>query len=615
MKKILQILGKKWYLLLLVAACIITQCYLQLMLPEKMGEIQTYMNQYQSTLITQEELTQNILQTGGWMLLISAGVCILAVVQNFFGSWLGAYVGKIMRSEVFYKVNSLSLTNYNKFGTATLITRTTNDIEQIKNLVYMSIRTLIMSPTYMIIALIKILNNDSRLAIILAICIPLIIVGMAGLMAYATPLFKKIQEKTDNVTIVLRENLTGIRVIRAYNQQKTEFTKFDKANKDMTKIIIKVGHTMSLADPLINIIFNLCYVGIYALGFYLLDGFVITSAADMNVVSNTITNVAIVSQYSMQIMMSFLMFAMLFIMIPQASASSKRVNEVLKTVSAIKEKELTPEQLKKITNTKESGILEFKDVSFTYPDASQPVIEHISFKTKPGTTTAIIGSTGSGKSSIINLIPRFYDATSGSVCLDGNDIKDIPQKLLRDKIGFVPQTAVLFKGTIKENILFGKKDASDEEIAEALSVAQTEHFINKLPDKLNSYVSQGGKNFSGGQKQRLAIARALVRKPEVYVFDDSFSALDFKTDAKLRSALKTYAKDSAVVVVAQRVSSILDADNILVINDGKCVAQGTHNQLLKNCAIYRDIVKSQLDPDEVEKTLKMNKEAVLEGGK
>ncbi|MFA6667647.1 MAG: ABC transporter ATP-binding protein [Bacilli bacterium] len=615
MKKILQILVKKWYLLLLVAACIITQCYLQLMLPEKMGEIQTYMNQYQSTLITQEELTQNILQTGGWMLLISAGVCILAVVQNFFGSWLGAYVGKIMRSEVFYKVNSLSLTNYNKFGTATLITRTTNDIEQIKNLVYMSIRTLIMSPTYMIIALIKILNNDSRLAIILAICIPLIIVGMAGLMAYATPLFKKIQEKTDNVTIVLRENLTGIRVIRAYNQQKTEFTKFDKANKDMTKIIIKVGHTMSLADPLINIIFNLCYVGIYALGFYLLDGFVITSAADMNVVSNTITNVAIVSQYSMQIMMSFLMFAMLFIMIPQASASSKRVNEVLKTVSAIKEKELTPEQLKKITNTKESGILEFKDVSFTYPDASQPVIEHISFKTKPGTTTAIIGSTGSGKSSIINLIPRFYDATSGSVCLDGNDIKDIPQKLLRDKIGFVPQTAVLFKGTIKENILFGKKDASDEEIAEALSVAQTEHFINKLPDKLNSYVSQGGKNFSGGQKQRLAIARALVRKPEVYVFDDSFSALDFKTDAKLRSALKTYAKDSAVVVVAQRVSSILDADNILVINDGKCVAQGTHNQLLKNCAIYRDIVKSQLDPDEVEKTLKMNKEAVLEGGK
>lgn len=615
MKKILQILGKKWYLLLLVAACIITQCYLQLMLPEKMGEIQTYMNQYQSTLITQEELTQNILQTGGWMLLISAGVCILAVVQNFFGSWLGAYVGKIMRSEVFYKVNSLSLTNYNKFGTATLITRTTNDIEQIKNLVYMSIRTLIMSPTSMIIALIKILNNDSRLAIILAICIPLIIVGVAGLMAYATPLFKKIQEKTDNVTIVLRENLTGIRVIRAYNQQKTEFTKFDKANKDMTKIIIKVGHTMSLADPLINIIFNLCYVGIYALGFYLLDGFVITSAADMNVVSNTITNVAIVSQYSMQIMMSFLMFAMLFIMIPQASASSKRVNEVLKTVSAIKQKELTPEQLKKITNTKESGILEFKDVSFTYPDASQPVIEHISFKTKPGTTTAIIGSTGSGKSSIINLIPRFYDATSGSVCLDGNDIKDIPQKLLRDKIGFVPQTAVLFKGTIKENILFGKKDASDEEIAEALSVAQTEHFINKLPDKLNSYVSQGGKNFSGGQKQRLAIARALVRKPEVYVFDDSFSALDFKTDAKLRSALKTYAKDSAVVVVAQRVSSILDADNILVINDGKCVAQGTHNQLLKNCAIYRDIVKSQLDPDEVEKTLKMNKEAVLEGGK
>ena len=614
MKKVIQILLKKWYIVLFVAACIILQVNLQLTLPEEMGYIQGYMNQYAVGGITKDAMTQSILETGGWMLLLSAGICICAVVQNFFASWLGAFVGKIMRAEVFYKVNSLSLSNYNKFGTATLITRTTNDIEQIKNLIAMSIRTMIMSPTYIIVALVKIIAKDARLAIVLGICVPIILLGIIILMHFATPLFKKLQESIDNITIVLRENLTGIRVVRAYNQQNTEYKKFDYANGQMTKIIIKVQRTMSLADPVINIVFNLCYVGIYALGFFLLDGFKV-SLSNMNVISDTLTNIAVVSQYSLHIMMSFLMFAMLFIMIPQASASNKRINEVLNTISSIKEKELTNEELLKIKDNKVTGVLEFKNVTFTYPDAETPVISNINFKTKPGSITAIIGSTGSGKSSIINLIPRFYDATSGDVLIDGINVKDYPQKLLRDKLGFVPQTAILFKGTIKENIRFGKKDATDDEIKEALSVAQTEHFINKLPDKLDSFVAQGGKNFSGGQKQRLAIARALVRKPEIYVFDDSFSALDFKTDAKLRAALKVYAKNSSIVVVAQRVSSILDADNIIVLNDGKIAGQGTHTELLKTCSVYRDIVKSQLDADEIEKTIKMNQDAILEGDK
>lgn len=615
MRKVIKILFKKWYVVLLVAACIILQVNLQLQLPEEMGNIQTYMNQYSSGAITQDAMYQGILETGGKMLLVSAGIALCAVVQNFFAAWLGAFVGKFMRAEVFYKVNSLSLSNYNKFGTATLITRTTNDIEQIKNLVAMSIRTLIMSPTYVILALIKILQKDARLAIVLAISVPLILIGIILLLHFATPLFKKIQECTDNVTIVLRENLTGIRVVRAYNQQETEYKKFDNANSAMRRTIIKVQRTMSVADPAINVIFDLCYVGIYALGFYLLDGLQLTSSNNAQILSESLTNITVSAQYSMNIMTSFLMFAMLFVMIPQASASNRRINEVLNTVSTIQEKELTEEELNTLKENKTKGVLEFKDVSFTYPDAKTPVISHINFKTKPGSITAIIGSTGSGKSSIINLIPRFYDATEGQILIDGVDVKDYPQKMLRDKLGFVPQTAVLFKGTIKENIRFGKDDATDEEINEALSVAQTEHFINKLPDKLDSYVAQGGKNFSGGQKQRLAIARALVRKPEIYIFDDSFSALDFKTDAKLRAALKTYAKDSSVIVVAQRVSSILDADNILVVNDGKIVGQGKHKTLLRTCKIYQDIVKSQLDADEIEKTIKMNEAAVLEGGK
>ena len=605
MSKVLHFLRKKRPFLLLIACAIVAQCYLQLMLPEYMGKI--------TTLITSDspDKINQIWVNGGYMILISVGVVVLATIQNFTGATLSAYVGRELRTEMFHKVNHISLTEYNKFGTATLITRTTNDIEQVKNYVLMAVRIIVMSPTYMIIGLIKTLTQDAMLSIVLAICIPLILLFMAILLKFATPLFKSLQTKIDNLTIVVRENLTGVRVIRAYNQQGVEYKKFDKANKDMTQTVTKVGKIMSFTNPLISIIFNLCFIGIYALGFYLLNGL---NAGDPQI-GNLISNVAVVAQYSLQIMQSFMMLAMIFIMLPQASACSKRIAEVLDVKDNEQIDNVDKEEYEKFKNKTTRGVLAFNNVTFTYPDSDTPCIENVSFKTKPGKMLAIIGSTGAGKSTVINLIPRFYDATKGSITLDGVDITKIPIKDLRDSIGFVPQKAVLFKGTIKDNIRFGKKDATDEEINEALSVAQTEHFISKLPKGLDSFVSQGGKNFSGGQKQRLSIARALVKKPEVYVFDDSFSALDFKTDAKLRAALKTYVGDSTMIVVAQRVSSILDADTIVVLNEGKVAGIGNHEDLLKNCPIYQDIVKSQLDPDEVEKTLKMSREVENEGGK
>ena len=727
MVKLIKIVGKRWYFLLLAVVAIFCQCWFQLNLPEFMGNIQTIISYKGSGeliglpldpivnltnpltreviqithLLGQEELTSLILNQGGWMILCCVIILGCAFCQFYGASTVGAYVGKELRRETYSKVNTLSLSDYNKFGTATLITRTTNDIEQIKNYVIMFIRMIVMSPTYMIIALIKTLslqNPGPKLSIVLAITIPIILGIMIIIFVFAIPLFKQMQIKIDDVTVVLRENLTGIRVIRAYNQQETETDKFDNVNTNLRKILVKSGRIMSIANPFIQIIFNFAFIGIYAFGFYLLTEIDGTNQSDFNLAINTqVSIIAVVAQYSMQIMNSFLMLALIIAMIPQASASYKRVYEVINTKTSINDKEARQyaleqyelhlkrleyyfkeeykkthegnvfsysllkdkyekmseeekikdpqyedylkyigirknrENILKSLNDESSdeyinvinkdfhhlsqhGVIEFKNVSFQYPDANTPTVINISFKTKPGTTTAIIGSTGSGKSTLINLIPRFYDATIGEVLFDGVDIKKIPQKVLRDHIGFVPQSAVLFTGTIKENIKYGKADASDEEIKEALKVAQAANFVSKLPEQLDTFVSQGGKNFSGGQKQRLSIARCLVRKPEIYVFDDSFSALDFKTDAQLRAALKTYTKEASVIVVAQRVSSIIDADNIIVLNEGKCVGQGTHTELLENCPVYQDIVRSQLDPDEVEKTIQLNKQARLEGG-
>ncbi|MBQ9265537.1 MAG: ABC transporter ATP-binding protein [Bacilli bacterium] len=604
MLKLLKFVFNKWYFLLLTAISIIGQCYLQLMLPEYMGKITSLIMSDAEDKITQ------IWINGGWMMLISVGVIICCISQHFFGARVSSYVGKTLRERVFKKVNSLSITQFDSFGTATLITRTTNDIEQVKMYVLMSLRIVFMSPTYMIIGLIKTLTADAKLAIVLAITIPIILVGVIIMVAVTTPMFKKIQTKTDNLTVVLRGNLTGIRVIRAYNQQEKEVNKFDFANKDLTKTHAKVSRFLSFLNPITNIIFNLAYIGIFALGFSIIDGSnLITNGT---VIQETITNVSVTAQYSTQIMSSFLMLAMIIIMLPQALASSNRINEVLNLEDPINDNELDKEINEEFIARKAKGVLKFDNVSFTYPGSSVPAISNISFETKPGKTVAIIGSTGSGKSTVVNLIPRLYDVSEGEITLDGFNIKNISTKELREAIGFTPQKALLFNGTIRSNIQFGKKDATDEEINKALEIAQAQHFISKLPEGLDAPVSQGGKNFSGGQKQRLTIARSIIKQPEILIFDDSFSALDFSTDAKLRYALKQNIKESAMVIVAQRVSSILDADTIVVLNDGQMVGKGTHAQLLKSCPVYQDIVKSQLDPEEVEKTIQMMKEATRE---
>lgn len=702
MSKIFRYLLDKWYLVLLLAAAIITQCYCQLELPNYMGLIQ---NAIRVSEIDYAAIWKN----GGIMIGLSAAVVCLACIQFYSASTVSAYVGKKLRSEIFTKVNSISLTDYNKFGTATLITRTTNDIEQVKNFTLMALRILVMSPTMMIIAIIKTAQTRPSLLLVLGVILPIILIFLLIILFIASPLFKQIQEKIDNVTIVLRENLTGVKVIRAYDQEVVESKKFSKANKDLSDTIVKVNRIMSFTNPFINVLFNLCFIGIYAFGFYLVGRIATDTVLEaMQEISLLITDITVVAQYSSQIMTSFLMFAMIFIMAPQAVASARRIKEVTnidtnKNDSEVyknsnyydeyknlidelyrKEKELlnpvlegyqkefnkefnisllkykreisNKDELKEnkeikylsdyerinaeyhlkrkkvrekykhyvdthpqgkvdsISDSNLRGVIEFKNVSFSYPETDVPCIENISFKTKPGTTTAIIGSTGSGKSTIINLIPKFYKVTSGEILFDGINLNEVSTEVIRDHIGFVPQTALLFKGTIRSNIQFGKKDATDEEIYRALEVAQARNFVEKLPEKLDTFVSQSGKNFSGGQKQRLCIARALVRKPEIYVFDDSFSALDFKTDAKLRNALKGYVGDSSVIVVAQRVSSILDADNIIVLNEGKVVGQGKHSELILNCPVYQDIVRSQLDSDEIEKTIKMNKNYVLEGG-
>lgn len=704
MKTVCKYLLDKRYLILILAAAIIGQCYLQLMLPEYMGKIQNIVKSADAI-----NFMNDIRINGGWMALISAGVLCLACIQIYCASSVSAYLGKQLRTNLFTKVNSISFTDYNKFGTATLITRTTNDCEQIKNFTLMSLRILIMSPTMMIIAIIKTAQVRPNLLLVLCVILPIILIGIIILLYVATPYFKKIQEKVDNVTVVLRENLTGIRVIRAYDQEVTEQNKFDVANKDLTKTTITVNRIMSIANPFINVLFNLCYVGIYAFGFYIMQSISGTVLTDVAIeVSSLITDITVVASYSSQIMMSFIMFAMVFVMMPQALASVNRINEILNVdtnktkndttksdphykeyeeyinqlykeefaleqpiieeyernfaksfnlqLLKFKESTLTNEECKKnkelkflheyekinkeyhlkrkkarekysghisessdkivhkhLKDTSIRGVIEFKDVSFAYPDSKVNVLENISFKTEAGKTTAIIGSTGCGKSTLINLIPKFYSPTSGQILFDGVDISELDSLELRDNIGFVPQTALLFKGTVRSNIQFGKKDATDDEIYEALSVAQAKNFIDKQPDKLDTFVSQSGKNFSGGQKQRLCIARALIKKPEIYIFDDSFSALDFKTDAKLRHALKGYTSDASVIVVAQRVSSILDADNIIVLNEGKIVGQGKHQELIKSCPEYVEIVKSQLDSDEIEKTISLEKEYISGG--
>ncbi|OXM82975.1 ABC transporter ATP-binding protein [Paenibacillus rigui] len=523
--------------------------------------------------------TSYIFKIGGFMLLVAAAGGLCSIAASYFSAKVAAGFGKLLRGKVFTHVENFSLQEFDKLGTASLITRTTNDITQVQQVLTMMMRMMVSAPMMCIGGIIMAVSKDAKLSLVIVAVIPVLAAAIFLIARQGMPLFKAQQKKLDHLNLVLREGLTGIRVIRSFNRIEHEQTRFRAANRDLTDTATKVNRIMAAMMPVMMLVMNLASVAIVWFGGIRIDG------GHMQV-----GDLMAFLQYAMQIMFSLIMVSMMFVMIPRASVSAARINEVLDMVPDMKDGDRAHAEQAQL----HKGYVEFQDVAFSYPGAEKPALSGISFHARPGETTAIIGGTGSGKTTLISLIPRFYDVDQGRILVDGVDVRELPQADLRSKIGFVPQKAVLFTGTIADNIRYGKEGATMDEIKHAAETAQASGFIGEMKDGYDSVIAQGGTNVSGGQKQRLSIARALVRRPEIYVFDDSFSALDFKTDALLRAALKRETGEATVLIVAQRVTTVMDADRIIVLEDGEIAGMGTHRELMNICAVYREIVSSQL---------------------
>lgn len=526
--------------------------------------------------------TNYIINTGFKMILVTFLGGVVTVSASYFSSKVAMGFGRDLRNKVFERVENFSLHEFNQIGTASLITRTTNDITQIQQVVMIMLRMMLYAPMVAIGATIMAVRKDAKLSLIILVAMPILIISIGLILKRAVPLFKSMQKKVDNLNRVLRENLIGVRVIRVFNKVDLERKRFKNASLDLCQVATKANQTITLLMPLMMLIVNISIISVVWFGGIRIDN------GEMQV-----GDLMAFIQYLSQIMFALMMLSMMFVMIPRASASATRINEILDIEKTLSDKENA------IKGTDKKGFVEFKNVSFSYEKDTEKVLNNISFVSKPGEVTAIIGGTGSGKSTLVKLIPRFFDATEGEVLVDGVNVKDLEQHALRSKIGYVPQKAILFSGTIFENLKYGKENATEEEIKKAIEIAQAKEFVDNMQDKENSFIAQGGTNVSGGQKQRLSIARAIVKKPEIYIFDDSFSALDFKTDAALRASLLKETKDSTVILVAQRVSTVMDATRIIVLDDGRVAGIGTHDELLKTCDIYNEIVSSQLSKEEM----------------
>ena len=566
---------------LICIAFISLNVYLELKIPDYMSEITVLVQ-------TKGSKMSDILKEGGYMLLCAFGSLIASFVVGYFASKVAAYFGKITRKSVFEKVGKFSTEEIKKFSTSSLITRTTNDVTQVQMLIAMGLQAMIKAPIMATWAIIKISGKNLSWSLATAVGVVILLITISIIMSLVFPKFKLVQKLTDNLNRITRENLTGIRVIRAFNAESYQQKKFEKANEELKNLQLFNQKTMGFLSPVMSLVSSSLTLAIYFIGAILIN--------EANMMDKLVLfgDMVVFSSYAMQVIMSFMMLIMIFIIYPRASISAKRILEVLETDEKIKDGD--------VLEGKEKGTVEFKNVSFKYPDAEEYMLENISFKVNKGDTIAFIGSTGSGKSTLINLVPRFYDATEGEVLVNGVNVKDYKIEALNNIIGYIPQKAVMFSGTVKENVIYGengKSKPNDEEIKEAIRVAQGTDFVEKLEKQYDAMIARGGTNISGGQKQRLAIARAIARKPEIYIFDDSFSALDYKTDFILRKELKKYTKDATNLIVAQRIGTIKEADKIFVLDEGKIVGEGTHNELLKNCDIYREIALSQLGEEKL----------------